>query len=123
MHVPYHGDDFFLIEKIADGDNIIHQVSINCDLHGGWYTQLMAIQGMLSRAINRWAQRWRKSNTVEARTRFRDCTSFMGEGLKVYDSLKVIKHKDVWEFFYHIGYDHKNKNVSNTDKYLIIFRK
>tara|TARA_Y100000588_G_scaffold71880_4_gene74023 strand:- start:19081 stop:19506 length:426 start_codon:yes stop_codon:yes gene_type:complete len=118
----------------------VHVITVkNGNKRGGSYRQIRAKEGMIERSHDRWFDHWyqKKLTTHHSLTRFDRWTNAddsiyikarermaKREGVEValenYPTYEVVEHDSVWDFFDHIGYDHKNKKVSNIDSLLII---
>lgn len=129
--------DTMVREMIQDGshDFRVHLIHISEDhKKGGFYRQTRALSGMIDRSLDRWCDYWNKCksedfNTMVIFDRWTKANSNVlaysrnkhieKEGLDsaniYYPEYETIEHESVWDFFYYIGYDYKNKKVSNTD--------
>lgn len=121
---------------------VIHLINKEENERGGWYKQVTAQEAMIERLSKRWSNHWydKKYKTHKTRVKFnrwqdhdedvhleqkKRCAKYMGvEDLeKMYPTLVKINHDSVWDFFDYIGYDYKNKKVSNIDTLIFISEK
>lgn len=121
-----------IVERtLGSKDRTVHHIKISDgEPRGGWYRQVTALSGMLHRSLNRWCEHWyhspKRYEVYRSLTRF-DRYSVMDAHRESeeasYREIKDIHHESLWAFFDFIGYDHKDKRVSNTDKHLILIKK
>lgn len=122
---------------------MVHKInSRDGDPRGGWYRQIGAKEGLVERTLKRWYYHWhhKKSSEYNSSVKYSrffqsDMKSHAGTRaryMKLLDThdvtkeeidklcpeLQFMEHDSVWAFFDHIGYNHKDKRVSYTDKFI-----
>lgn len=104
----------------------IHVINVDDNPRGGWYRQIGAAEGMINRSLNRWCNHWLycpRPNGKPVRNgvlRFGRTDMLDGRWCGEEITIPEVHHDSVWDFFDSIGYNHKDKRVSNTDAKLII---
>lgn len=121
--------EYKITESSSPGkEKAIHHIKIaDGDKRGGWYRQVLAMEGLHNRGLNRWYHHWYIKHHKEypdSSVRFR---RYDGVEERMLQHLGVerekpleVHHDSIWDFMDYIGYDHKDKKVSNTDKHLIV---
>lgn len=121
----------------------IHSINArNGDPRGGWYRQIGAKEGMIERSLERWHDHWHQKKYETHKTRI-IFDRWSGAESRIYESTRqryietkgldvanefypeyeTIEHDSVWDFFDYIGYNYKDKKVSNTDTLIFIKEK
>lgn len=123
-------------------EQIIHCINVDETPMGGWYRQIGVLEGMVGRSLKRWYNFWylNKSKRYETRVKFEkfseqdeDINSKLKVNIekkyglklanKMFPKLKKVNHESAYAFFDYIGYDYKNKKISNTDSIILIKEK
>ncbi|MCY9865037.1 hypothetical protein OTK49_21195 [Vibrio coralliirubri] len=119
--------------------SIIHVIAISDgERGGGWYRQIISIETMKDRMLNRWIGFWqkRKYQTIESMARFQRADEDFEISYEVskkhletiltkdaindlFPTRTEIHHKSVWDFYKHINYNHKDKKVANIDSLIL----
>ncbi len=120
----------------------VHSINADDNKEGGWSRQVQIYSGLLGRSLTRWATFWneKKIKTHKSKLRFdrwhkddeelhfkqqRRMIADYGESLAkiTYPDFETIEHDSIYDFLEYIGYDYKNKKVSNTDTLIMIEKK
>lgn len=120
----------------------IHRININYsskDKRGGWYRQVSAMDGFHGRLNKRFSKYWytAKRYHMKPQVKYMRADHMTIESLKMFcntvnssptsrrtrdyiPTIKWVSWGSIWDFFDHIGYDHKNISVKELDKFVIL---
>lgn len=135
---------YWILERHSFGKDgfggTIHIIQLPEESAGGSYRQIGILEGFVTRVLERWYNFWRMKSTHNSQCKYtrhhsndekdRDIQrKNMAErhnqefADKLFPQYEKIEHDDAYAFFNYIGYDYKNKKVSNTDKFIFIQEK
>lgn len=117
------------VQKLSDHDLIFHNIKM-CDMEirGGWYRQLTSLESFVDRLSERWYYSFQKKNKYNYQpTIQRDAVEYTDlyyEGNPIWVWNKTEKYwNSVWDFYDHLGYNHKDKSVKQLDKFILKLEK
>lgn len=86
---------------------------------GGWYRQLVSMESFVARIGDRWFEKHMKTGVnVFSRSDIVTEESWTRINSMLPQEKFKVEYKDfesVWDFYKHIGYDHKNKSKKQLD--------
>ena len=135
---------YWILERHSFGEDglsgTIHIIQLPEESAGGSYRQIGILESFVTRVLERWYNFWRIKPTHKSQckyTRYRpdeeEIRDIQRKNMverynqefadKLFPQYEKVEHADAYAFFKHIGYDYKNKKVSNTDKFIFIEKK
>lgn len=122
--------DYKYVQYLSDRDLVVHTINIDdMEIRGGWYRQLTSIEAFTDRLLDRWYCSYHCKSKKGFRATFQkynesDHRDLYIDGKPVYVyTRRHVKWNSVWDFYNHIGYNHKDRSVKQLDKYILKLEK
>ncbi|QAY01377.1 hypothetical protein ZPAH1_orf00363 [Aeromonas phage ZPAH1] len=98
---------------------------------GGWYRQLTSIESFVNRILDRWNDHFYSKGLIKTGVfdRHDRCEALDNEkmnsviGKENYYRDQEIYFDSVWDFYDHIGYNHKDRSMKTLDNLIINWKK